>query len=449
MFMTKSLLEGSIVKSLIKISTPIIFANMLQTVYQLTDTFWVGRLGVNSVAAVSLSFPILFLLISLAIGFAMAGSILIAQYNGQNNSDKVAFIAGQTLSIVVILSLIISIFGYFSSKYILSFFTTDAMVLSQATLYLQISFISLVFLFIFNIFQSSLRSIGEVKLPMYIISFTVLLNFFIDPLFMYGYKFIPAMGVGGVAFATLLTQFLSSIIGLYLLFSDRVKIPLKLKDFVLQWTCVKRVIKLGFPSSIDHSSRSLGMLILTFIVSSFGTLAIASYGIGVRIFSFVIIPAIGFAIANSALVGNNLGAKQFKRAKEIVWVSLKFSFITLSLFGIILFIFARNVSAFFVPSDFELIIMSATFVRYLTLSFGLFGIQSILISTFKSAGQTKMAMYLALTNTLFLILFSYLLSTTFNYGVLGIWISYPLSNVFSVLLAIYFYRKKEWMTSIV
>lgn len=239
------------------ISIPVIFANTLQTIYQFIDTYWVGKLGTEAVAAVSLSFPLIFFLNSFAMGFAMAGSILIAQYNGKGDTEKVSMVTGQTFSLVTIIAIIISTIGYFSSDFLLSYMTNDSLVLEQASAYLKISFVAMSSMFIFMIFQSALRGVGNVVLPMIIVLITVVINFFIDPLFMYGWKFIPPMGVSGVALATLITEVLSALIGITILFSGKYKVKLRFKDLALKFDWIKKIFKLGLPSSIEMSSISL------------------------------------------------------------------------------------------------------------------------------------------------------------------------------------------------
>jgi len=440
-----SLLKGSVLKSILLLSIPIIFANFLQTVYQLIDTFWVGRLGTEAVAAVSLSFPILFFLTSFATGFAMAGAILIAQYNGKRDLENVFLSTGQTVALISIFAIIISIIGYFSSGFLLSFLTKDPLVLSQATSYLQILFLALFGLFIFNIFQSSLRSVGEVKFPMIVVLITVMLNFFLDPLFMLGWKFIPEMGVSGVALATLVTQYISAAIGIVVLVKGNHGVKLRLKDLKPRKSWAKRIFKLGFPSSIEHSSRAFGMVLMTFVVSIFGTLAVAAYGIGTRVLMFVIIPAVGLSVSISTLVGNNLGARQYPRTEKIVRTGLYIGFFTLIAVGILLFIFAQQVTQFFVPNEPELISMATLFIRIMALSFGFIGFQMTIIGTLKAAGKTTTSMFLALVHTFFLFVFSYLLAITFGLKELGIWISYPLANSIALILAFYFYKKKDWL----
>lgn len=427
------------------IAFPVIFANILQTLYQLIDTYWVGRLGASAVASVSLSFPILFFLISFAMGFAMAGSILVAQYNGKNDNRNVAMATGQTISLVSLVSLVFSILGYFLSHYFISFLTTDAFVLEQATSYLQISFIGIIPMFLYIIFQSSLRGVGEVKFPTIIILITVIINFFIDPLFMYGWKFITPMGVSGVAIATVITQLLSAIIGIFILFKGYYGIKIELRHLKLNISWVKKLFKLGLPSSIEQSSRSFGMVLMTFLVSGFGTLIVGAYGIGTRILSFVIIPAIGFSISTSALVGNNLGAKQFNRADEIVRTGMKISFVLLSLIGILLFYFAYQISNFFVPGELELISLSTQFIRYMALTFGFIGIQMVVFGTLKASGKTTTSMFLALFHTISLLIISFVLSHILNYGAVGIWIAYPFANLIALIIALYYFNKKEWL----
>ena len=443
------MLEGPVLKSIILMAIPIIFANMFQTVYQLIDTFWVGRLGAEAVAAVSLSAPLVFFLTSLAMGIAMAGTILIAQYNGKKDKKNVSLAAGQTFSLVMSIAIVLTIFGYLIAGFLLSFMTKDPVVLEQAISYLKISFLAMPAMFIYSIFQSSLRGVGEVKFPMYVIITTVILNFFLDPIFMFGWRFIPAMGVAGVAWATLITEYISAIIGIIVLMVGFFDIKITLSDLKLKFSWITRLFKLGVPSSLEMSSRSFSMVLMTFIVSTFGTIAIASFGIGIRVLMFVIIPAIAFSISSTALIGNNLGARQHSRSEEIAKTGMKIGFWSLSVIGLILFVFAKHISGFFVPNEPEVIKSSALFIRMMSLTFGFIGIQMVVSGTLKAAGKTILSMSLAFTHTLSLFVIGFLLAIVFKLGVLGIWIAYPLANFIGLMMGVYLYRKKEWLNTIV
>ena len=194
-----NLTEGSVLKSLIALSVPIILANILQTAYQITDTFWVGRLGAVAVAAVSISFPIIFFIISLGGSLAVAGTILVAQYKGKGDKKAINHIASQTLVAVIVIATVLAAVGYFFSPILINLVGSGPDVFSDAVAYIKISFIGMIFMFIYMVFQSLMRGVGDVKTPMYIVLGTVLLNLILDPLFIFGYGFIPALGEIGRA----------------------------------------------------------------------------------------------------------------------------------------------------------------------------------------------------------------------------------------------------------
>ena len=305
----KILTEGSIIKNLIHLSVPIILTNILQTAYNLTDTFWVGRLGKISVAAVSLSFPVIFIIISLGSGLAIAGSILTAQKKGAKDEQAVNHIARQTFYTVLTISTLLAFAGYHLTPVLVGIMKTEPEVYAQAVTYLKISFLGLPALFIYLIFQSLMRSLGEVKLPFYIVLSTVLLNLILDPLFIFGYgDWVQPQGVAGAAIATISTQTLAAVISLYFLFRGYKGLQIKLCDFHPDFSIIKSLIKLGVPVSVEQVSRATGIFVMVMLVSGFGTVALAGYGIGSRILSFIIIPAFGIGMATSTLVGQNIGA---------------------------------------------------------------------------------------------------------------------------------------------
>ena len=391
-----NLTEGPILKSLIALSVPIIFANILQTAYQLTDTFWVGRLGTVAVAAVSISFPIIFLIISLGGGLAMAGTILVSQYKGKEDRKAVDHITSQTLLMVIIISIALAAIGYFLSPFFVNLMGTDKAVFQSAVSYMKISFVGVVFIFTYMVFQSLMRGVGEVKTPMYIVFGTVLLNLVFDPLFIFGYGFIPAFGVAGAAVATIGTQGVAAIIGIILLLKGEHHIQLHLNDLRPDVPLLKRMFKIGFPASIEQSTRALGMTVMTFLVATFGTLTLAAYGIGSRVLSFVIIPALGLSMATSTLVGQNIGAGKTERAEKITKLSAVAGFAILTIVGIITFLLAKQIVTIFTPGEPETIQSSALFVKIMALTFGFIGIQMSLNGLFRGSGNTMISMILSI-----------------------------------------------------
>lgn len=447
---SENLTEGSILRALIKLSIPLILTNILQTAYNLTDTFWVGRLGSTSVAAVSLAFPIVFIIISLGAGMAIAGSILVAKRKGAKDEEAVAHISSQTFFSVFFISIILAIVGYFASPYLVAIMKTEPNVYEEAVAYLKITFLGLPPSFIYLTFQSLMRSIGKVKLPFYIVLSTVLLNLILDPLFIFGYDgFIPAYGVKGAAIATVGTQILSAVIGLYYLLKGNQGIHINIRDYAPDFSLIKELFKLGLPVSIEQVSRALGIFMMVLLVSHFGTMVLASYGIGTRILSFVIIPAFGLGMATSTLVGQNIGARAYHRVKKTLELSLGIAFGSLTVIGLLLFIFTRQTAAFFIPDDPATIDESAVFIKMLAVSFGFLGILIVLMGAFRGAGKTKISMVLALLSV-WLLRFplAYYLGFHTSLKELGIWLSYPITNIVTALLGLSILIKYHWFENV-
>jgi len=438
------LLEGSILKSLLVLSIPIIFANILQTAYQLIDTFWVGRLGSVAVAAVSVSFPILFFLISAGMGLTIAGAILVAQYKGKKSNKDINHVSSQTILLIFVISIIISVIGFIFTPFLVKLIGVNSNVFKEAVSYLRVSFIGTIFMFLYMAFQSLMRGVGEVKIPMYIVLGTVILNLFLDPLFIFGFSFIPASGVSGAAVASVITQALSAIIGIWILFKGKHGIKIKLNHFKPDFKLLKKIFRIGFPASIDQSARALGMVVMTIIVATFGAITIAAYGIGTRLISFVIIPALGLSMATSTLVGQNIGSKNLERAKKTIKLSERLGFVTLTSVGIIFFIFAKAISTFFIPGQADVIQQSTLFIKIISLSFGFVGLQMTYSGVFRGSGLTSLSMFITLITVWVLrIPIAYLLSI--NLGNIGIWLSYLIANVVGYVVVLPWYKSGSWM----
>lgn len=440
-----NLIEGSTLKSLMVLAVPIVFANLFQTAYQLIDTFWVGRLGAGAIAAVSLSFPFIFLLISLGMGLAIAGTILVAQYKGKGEKKNVDYVAAQTLLMMFFISIVLTFIGYIGSPYLIELMRVEETVFADAVSYLKISFLGLIFLFGFFVFQSLMRGVGDVRTPLYIVIGTVVLNLFLDPLFIFGLGPIPAWGVSGAALATIVTQGLAAVIGLFILLSGKYNIHLKKANLIPDVKLIKKIFRLGFPVSIEQSTRALGMLVMMFLVAGFGTTVIAAYGIGTRVLSFVILPALGLSMATSTLVGQNMGAGKINRTEKISKVSAGLSFGFLSILGVFIFLFAYQICRFFVPSDPALVEISAQYVRIMALSFGFIGVQQTLSGVFRGSGNTLISMVLAIVS-LWILRFplAYILSYHTSLSFSGIWWSFPIANIAATIIALIWFFRGSW-----
>lgn len=441
----QKLLEGPIINSLLTLAIPIVLTNILQAGYQIIDAFWVGRLGGEAVAAVSVTFPVVFLSISLGAGLAIAGSTLIAQYVGAKNYEQVNHIAAQTILMIVLVSVLLGFLGYIAAPVLLRLMNVAPEVYEGALGFMRVSFVGLVFNFIFFMFQSIMRGVGETKLPVFIVLGTVILNFILDPLFIFGWGPVPALGVMGAALATLGTQSVAALIGLMVLFGGRYGIHLSLKDFAPDISYIKRAFFLGFPASIEMSARALALTVLTFLIASFGTLAVASYGVGSTILQVVMIPAMGLSMAVSTLVGQNIGAGNVERAARIGNLGAWLGFWVLTGVGVFVFLFAPFVVSFFVPGEAAVIETGATFLRIMALAWGFMGVQLALTGVLRASGNMIVTMVLTLVS-LWVIQFplAYVLSKHTALGLTGLWWAFPIANVLIALITIGVYAKGDW-----
>ncbi len=438
-------LQGSIPRALTTLAVPIILASILQAGYQLTDAFWVGRLGAASVAAVSVSFPVTFLVIAMGSGLAMAGATLTAQYMGAGRQDMVNHVAAQTMLMVTVVSVILGLIGYCVSPYLLHLLRVAPEVHEGALGFMRVSFIGIIFVFIFAMFQSLMRGVGQTRVPLLIVLGTVILNFALDPLLIFGWQSIPAFGVMGAALATLATQAIAAAIGIWIFLRGRHGIQLNWRAFKPDFSYMRRAFFLGFPGSVELSTRGLGLIVMSFLVTSFGTLTIAAYGVGSNILQFITIPALGLSMAVSTLVGQNIGAGNIQRAARIAMLGSLYGFVALTLVGVITYIFAHNIVAFFVPDDAEVIREGAKFIRIMALAWGGIGVQLCIVSTFRASGNMLSAMVIAMVSQ-WMIQFpmAYVLSKHTDLHETGLWWSFPVTNIAVAIIALCWFARGSW-----
>lgn len=441
----KDYTKGSIIGSLISLAVPIVLTNLLHSAYQLTDTFWVGRLGANAVAAVSLSFPVIFLLMTLGGGFSLAGTILVAQYRGRKDQENVNYVTSQTILIMFFVSVVISLIGYIVAPGAMKLIGAAPEILPDAVSYLRISTLGMIFMFSFFVFQSLMRGVGEVYLPMRIVAFTVVLNLILDPLFIMGYGPFPAHGVTGAALATISTQAISSIIGIWILLRGRHGVKLLPSKMRFDGQLLKRMFLLGLPASIEQSMKSLGLMMISFLVAGFGTIVVASYGIGIRMLSLVIIPAFGLSMATSTLVGQNMGAGKPNRAEKIANKSATIGFTVLLALGVLSFIGAPWFAAAFIPGEPEVIAGATLLIRFLSINFPFLGASLVFNGALQGAGNTRIPMVLSIVSLwVFEFPLAYVLSHHTSLNEVGIWMASPIAAILSAFVGFTYFRMGRW-----
>ncbi len=435
------LLEGPIPRSLFLLAVPIMGGNILQIAYQLVDAFWVGRLGAAAVAAVSVSLPFWFLMMSIGMGFTIAGSTLIAQYVGARNRVMVDHVAGQTLLTVVAVSAVLGLIGFLSAPYLLELMEVAPDVYRGALGFLRVQFLGLPLAFTFFCFQSQMRGMGQVTVPLYLTAGTVFINFVLDPIFI----FWLGWGVTGAALATVISQSIAAAAAILILIRGRYGIQLKIRGLKPDFAFIRRAFNLGYPAAIEGSARGLGVTVMMFLITGFGTVTMAAYGVGGNVLQSVVILAMGFSMAISTLVGQNIGAGNVKRAEAVARLAALITFGALTTFGLFAFAFANHIAAFFVPHDKPVIHEASVFIRTVSWSFGFIGVQFALMGVLRASGNMFAAMVISLVSQWMLTFpLAFVLSHRAHLGAHGIWWAFPVANVITAVVSAIWFARGDW-----
>ena len=443
----ENVLEGSILKTLWKLAVPIMIGNSMQVLYNLVDTFWLGKVGADAVASLSVGFPIIFLLISIGGGITVAGTTLVSQYKGAGDEKHTNKVASQILVFVMFISIILSFVGVIFNRQLLELIGTPNNILNTAEGYLDIIMGGVSFMFLFFIFSALLRGYGDTKTPMRMMIASTILNIILDPFLIFGWGFFPRLEVLGAGIATIFSRAVAGLVGLFILLTGQKGIHLRLKYLKPDWNYIKRIIKIGFPSAGEMSIRALGMTAMMGIVTNYGSAVVAAYGIGMRVLSVIMMPSRGFARAATTMVGQNLGADKIERAEKSVWVSAGLVFGLLSILGILFFNFATQIIAIF-NNDPAVIEIGSDLVRVLSISFGFVGVKIVLGGSFRGAGNTGIAMVLAGVSLFGLrIPITKLLTDILQWQAAGIWWGIAIESFLSALLATIWFKFGTWKES--
>jgi len=438
------LTRGPIVSVLLRLAWPIMVSDLLQTAYNLVDTFWVAKVGAAAVAAVSISFPIVFFLFAVGMGFTIAGTALVAQYTGAGDGSYANRVAGQTLSFVSAIALFFTVVGFFFHRHFLVWMNAGPEVLPLASGYLRVIFAGVIFMFFFFVFSSVLRGSGDTVTPMKLMAVSVGLNVVLDPVLIFGLGPFPEMGVVGAAVATVFSRGVVAVYGIAVLFTGWYGIHLRLVHLVPDPGLVKKIFVIGLPAALDRSARALGLAVMTGVVGVFGTVALAAYGIVGRILSLVFMPSIGMAAASTTMVGQNLGADLPSRARKSAWTGVVLNFLGLTLLGLLFFLFPHQAIVVF-TRDPEVLRIGSEFIRITALSFGSMGAIIVAGGALQGAGKTVPAMVFSVLSLWVLqIPLAILLPRYPGLGVAGIWWAITVSNVLTAFVAFVWLQRNRW-----
>lgn len=439
-----NLLHGNITRNIFNLALPIITAHLFANIFYIVDMIYVGRIGPTALAAVSMGAVLMSLVWTMLIGLAIGASSLTARYYGSRNMEMVEKIAHHSMLLTLIVSLFLFVFGLFGTPLLLRLLGGSPEVVELGTVYTRIVFsgaAGLLFMFIIN---SIFRGCGDVKTPMIIIGITSLINIILDPLLIFGIGPFPELGVKGAAIATVIGQGIGAILNIIILFKGYSRVKLSRLFFKPEAKLLKTIIGISLPGSLQNFYHTLSGLILMRLVSTFGTPAIAAYGIGIRLDIMVMLPGWAIGAAVATIVGQNLGANQPERAEKTAWQGAGMYFVLLFAVCTAMWFGSSNVISLFNNDPF-VVDIGNNYIRIVAIGYVFLSLSLILTMAMNGAGYTFVPMLLiAISYFLFRVPIAFILSKYLGMNTNGIWIAVSGSFILQAALVVTWFRLGYW-----
>ena len=434
------LIKDPIPHLIIKMAIPVSVGFFFHTMFNVVDTYFASQINSVAVAAITITFPIFFMIVAISSGTRTGATALIANAEGANNKELAKQYVIQTISFSIVASVLIMIIGLITAPYLFKILHAEGDYFNFAIQYTNILLYGCLFIILDSTPTAGLNAVGDTKTygRVFIIGFFV--NLILDPLFIYGYGPIPSMGVKGIAYATIFAEFIATIYVFYRVkkmtsYFDNITII----DFLPKFRNQYEIAKQAFPASINMFAVSAGFFIITFFVSYFPTpetsdVSIAAYGIAIRIEQIILLPAIGLNFACLSLTGQNYGALKFDRIREGYMISMKYGFILLFFGGLILY-FGADLFMRLFTKDEQVVEIGIEYLQVAAFFTPIVAILNISIALMQGLKKPGFTVFISLfKEVIATVILFYILSFYFNFQLKGIWSSLVIVNYLSVFI---------------
>ncbi len=383
----QSFTEGPLGRAILILAVPMVLEMLMQAVFEVADVFFVGKLGAEAVAAVGITASVLVLVFAIGIGLAMAATAMVARRYGEGDSDGASRAAVQSIIVAALVSIPIAVIGVVYAKDLLQLMGADAAVVQVGIPYFRIMFASNIVILLLFLINSVFRGTGDAVFAMRSLWIANILNIILDPIFIFGFMFVPAMGVTGAAIATVIGRGIGVAYQLRLLTSGRGRITIRRDHMALNSNVMTALLRVSGPGVLQYLVGTASWMGIMRILTEFGSAVVAGYTIAIRIIVFALLPSWGIGNAAATLVGQNLGALKPDRAERSVWITGWINTAFLSVSGLLMWIFAEQILRVFtdVPAAIE---AGAECLRIIAYSYPFFGFGMVIVQAFNGAGDT-------------------------------------------------------------
>ncbi len=419
-------------------SLPAMFSMIINAMYNIIDSIFVGMIGQSALAAVTLIFPIQILLISVAVGTGVGLNSLISRKLGEQNFKEANLAANHGILLSFVNWLFFALFGiFFSSLFVRAFSESPGITESGISYCFIVTVFSIFILVQINI-EKILQATGNMILPMTCSLVGAITNIILDPILIFGLLGIPAMGVAGAAVATIIGQFLSMVLGILFILKGKHEVKISFRGFKINWRILQSIYSVGLPSILMQSIGSVMLVGFNAILISFSEAAVAVLGVYFRLQSFIFMPVFGLTQGAMPIFGYNFGARNKARLIEGFKMALIIALIIMGI-GVILFQFLPIPMLKLFSASPEMIHIGVRALRMISTGF-LFAAYGIICSTlFQATGHGTLSLYASLLRQIVLMLpLAWILVKFF--GLDYVWLAFPFAEVFSLIAITLFLR---------
>ncbi|MDC6470168.1 MATE family efflux transporter [Candidatus Pelagibacter sp. Uisw_099_02] len=377
-----------------KVTIPASVGSLFQTFYNLVDTWFAGRISAEAISAIAKSFPIYFVIIAVGVGIGAATNSCIGNLLGAKKINKASLFIAQSIIFALVTSIVVTLFGLNASDFLLGVMGSDVAGIALTREYLDIIFYGTFIVMIQISLNGALNAQGDTKSYRNVLIFSFFLNIFLNPLFIWGYGIVPAYGIGGLAIATVIAQSIGTIYLAYKINSCKLRKYLSIKCFIPKFNLLKELFSQAMPIMISMLFIGVGIFNILYFIGQFGDLATAGYGAALRVEQVFLLPVIGLNTAVLSIGGQNFGAKNYNRIRELYTKALFFGSSFMALAGVILFFGAEFFVSQFTDNA-EAIYHGAIYLKVAALIAPIYPVFFITTAVFQALKKPIYSLYLS------------------------------------------------------
>lgn len=436
------LTNGPIKDHIKMIALPAAIGFLFNTLFNVVDSLYAGRLGTNALAGLALSFPIYFLVLSISSGMGGAMSALSAVAKGKQDKNLYHALITHVLSIGLIVSLVLFIFNHQIISFLFSLTDATGETLELGIIYTETITLGFVFFYLNFMINGSLYALGNSKPFRNFLILGFFLNILLNPILMFGFWIIPEFGIIGIAYATITVQAIGTLYLSFTLFRHPYFDKKLIHFFKLKVSIYLDIFRQAIPTILNTATIAIGIFVINYFILFYGdSTYLAAYGVGIRIEQLALIPTIGLNIAALSIIGQNYGAGSFDRINETIKKSILYGVIIMGIGMILIFPLAPVLIRLFDDND-AVVHAGTTYLRIETIAFTSYVFINVLVAALQGIKKPGFTLILGVYRQLVPIGLFYLLGTIFGLGILGIWIGIVIIN-WSAVLIIYPYTKYQ------